>query len=280
MLKTTLLSFILALFLFNYNLNAQNIRFIYIYKSVQDTLQKDSITKEIMVLEINPKNGNSIFSSLKKIISDSTMTDSANKSLYAFPDRTIVTKYIIEKKDKNVFFYTANHTITPVLKVVDKRPFQWKIYNENAKILNYKVNKATTKFGGRIWTAWYSNVLSFTDGPYKFNGLPGLILKISDDSQNHQYELIAIEKTYQGYYDLLNSDNSYISSIPITVEKYKAEYNKDKNDPMRDIKQKELAGDLYFNSETEKNDYLRQTEYRLKMEAAKDNNPIELDLLK
>lgn len=59
--------------------------------------------------------------------------------------------------------------------------FIWKIHNEKRTIGNYQCNKATTEFRGRNYTAWFTNQIPVDYGPYKFFGLPGLILEISDD---------------------------------------------------------------------------------------------------
>jgi GLPGLI family protein len=65
----------------------------------------------------------------------------------------------------------------------DKPQFNWKISNEKLKIGEYNTQKATADFGGRKWTAWFSSDIPLQDGPYKFYGLPGLIVKIEDQDK-------------------------------------------------------------------------------------------------
>lgn len=67
--------------------------------------------------------------------------------------------------------------------------FNWKISNEKKKIGEYNTQKASTEFGGRRWIAWFCTDLPFPDGPYKFHGLPGLIVKIEDSENNFLWEL-------------------------------------------------------------------------------------------
>ncbi|MBS4012392.1 MAG: GLPGLI family protein [Bacteroidetes bacterium] len=62
--------------------------------------------------------------------------------------------------------------------------FDWKITDEKKKWLKYTLQKATTEFGGRTWEAWFATEIPISDGPYKFNGLPGLIV-IARDTKNH-----------------------------------------------------------------------------------------------
>lgn len=55
----------------------------------------------------------------------------------------------------------------------------WEILpNENKTILNYPCNKATAKFRGRIYEAYFTDKIANYGGPWKFDGLPGLILSV------------------------------------------------------------------------------------------------------
>ncbi|ROH96316.1 GLPGLI family protein [Chryseobacterium daecheongense] len=74
-------------------------------------------------------------------------------------------------------------------------PIKWKIQsNDKETILGYKAQKAVCEFGGRNWTAWFTNEIPIMDGPYKFSGLPGLILKIQDSEKNYSFEIKSITK--------------------------------------------------------------------------------------
>ena len=72
--------------------------------------------------------------------------------------------------------------------------FDWQIHPETKKIKDYKVQKATTSFAGRNYIAWFAPELPFPDGPYKFNGLPGLILEIRDEKGFWNFEFFGLEK--------------------------------------------------------------------------------------
>lgn len=79
----------------------------------------------------------------------------------------------------------------------DLELFNWQLTGDTATLYGYKVQKATTDFGGRSWIAWFAPELPFNDGPYKFNGLPGLIVKISDSRNHYVFEFISIKKPYK-----------------------------------------------------------------------------------
>lgn len=57
----------------------------------------------------------------------------------------------------------------------------WQIVSGDTIIAGHKCSRATTTFRGRNWTAWYAIDLPIHSGPWKLNGLPGLILYAADD---------------------------------------------------------------------------------------------------
>ena len=71
--------------------------------------------------------------------------------------------------------------------------FQWSLKQDTCSILGYPCQKAVCQYGGRVWTAWFTTHIPISDGPYKFSGLPGLILRISDEDQFFIFELSGME---------------------------------------------------------------------------------------
>jgi len=61
---------------------------------------------------------------------------------------------------------------------------EWQILPDTATMLNYLCNKATCRFKGRDYTAWFTPQIPRSEGPWKLCGLPGLIL-YAEDSQRH-----------------------------------------------------------------------------------------------
>jgi len=72
--------------------------------------------------------------------------------------------------------------------------FEWKILPETVKIGDYQTQKAETKFGGRTWYAWFTQEIPLQDGPYKFSGLPGLIVKMQDAKGDYSFDLMQTKK--------------------------------------------------------------------------------------
>lgn len=72
--------------------------------------------------------------------------------------------------------------------------FNWKISEEKQTILSYTCQKATVSFRGRDFIAWFASDIPVPNGPWKFGGLPRLILKISDSKNNFVYECQGLEQ--------------------------------------------------------------------------------------
>ena len=75
---------------------------------------------------------------------------------------------------------------------------EWKLENEEKKIKGIRCLKATCRFGGRDWTAWYAPEYPMPYGPYLFQGLPGLIMQVVDTKKNFAFKFKGIERNVQG----------------------------------------------------------------------------------
>ena len=73
-------------------------------------------------------------------------------------------------------------------------PMQWSLTGEAEQVGDYRCQKAVTTFGGREWTAWFCPDIPVDGGPYKFRGLPGLILKVEDTGKHFSWTMTGIEK--------------------------------------------------------------------------------------
>jgi GLPGLI family protein len=71
---------------------------------------------------------------------------------------------------------------------------QWKLVPEYKTILDYKTQKATIYYSGRNWIAWFTESIPIHLGPYTFGDLPGLILELYDEDNNHHFIAIGIDQ--------------------------------------------------------------------------------------
>ncbi len=57
----------------------------------------------------------------------------------------------------------------------------WSMTKNTKKIGAYTCQQAKTKINGRGYTVWYTTKLPMSMGPLKLNGLPGLIVEVTED---------------------------------------------------------------------------------------------------
>jgi GLPGLI family protein len=75
----------------------------------------------------------------------------------------------------------------------------WKLHDDTLTILGYLCQKATCHFRGRNYIAWFTVDIPIYNGPWKFGGLPGLILKVYDEDNLYTFECTNIENHKKKY---------------------------------------------------------------------------------
>ncbi|MFP3599211.1 GLPGLI family protein [Chryseobacterium sp. SIMBA_029] len=101
--------------------------------------------------------------------------------------KTSFTFTIIQSSENIQYFQLAGMSLLTYKEPIIKN---WKLIDETKIINTITCKKAEVTFKGRNWTAWYSTDIPFPYGPYKFSGLPGLIIKITDDKGDYDFELV------------------------------------------------------------------------------------------
>lgn len=69
---------------------------------------------------------------------------------------------------------------------------KWNVVNVYKEVLGYKCQKAITTFRGREYEAYFTSDISINHGPWKFYGLPGLILAVKDMDGIFNFEAVKI----------------------------------------------------------------------------------------
>lgn len=93
----------------------------------------------------------------------------------------------------------------------------WKLINESQTINTFSCKKATLRYKGRDWIAWYTPEIPLPYGPYKFTGLPGLVIKMESEDGEFSFELIkSIPKEKLKDKMLSLRDSRYKKATPAT----------------------------------------------------------------
>ncbi|KFF73767.1 hypothetical protein HX13_18430 [Chryseobacterium sp. P1-3] len=187
---------------------SQNNRFIYEVKYKKDSTSKD-ITRENYYLDIT-KEDIAYYNRLN-YISDSTFVVTGQ---HGFKGNRL-TSFLIKKNNSNTYQNYEYIGDVNFYKISEEAKQQWNITDSIKVSNNFRLQKATTHFGGRNWIAWFTKDIPMPYGPYKFNGLPGLIMEIYDTRKDYYFNVIKSEKIPDDYkrYSL----NASISrAIPVT----------------------------------------------------------------
>ncbi|MBK1894335.1 GLPGLI family protein [Chryseobacterium paridis] len=159
---------------------------------------------------------------------------------------------------------------------------KWNLSNETKKVGEYTLQKATTHFGGRFWTAWFTKDINISEGPYKFYGLPGMIFQLQDSGSNFIFTLIQ-SKNLKETYNTVGFIETFYGRKPLEIsEKVRQRKRLEMyNDPL-----KEMRKNFKENSGGEMNvmgtkithiDQFKDLTTKVQEYLKKSNNPIDLD---
>ncbi|RZL46724.1 MAG: GLPGLI family protein [Pedobacter sp.] len=161
----------------------------YNFTHVRDSNQKNNPYTETMLLVIG-KNA-SIYTSFDGIERDLNLQNSKSSPSAPFKPVTYSDLYYFVQPNKLITrerFMNAYYLIDEV-----DQQIKWKITKDTLNINGIHCKKAIAKFRGRNWIAWYAPEFPFQSGPWKLNGLPGLIIQANDDKKEVAFEFAGID---------------------------------------------------------------------------------------
>ncbi|MDE5492953.1 GLPGLI family protein [Elizabethkingia meningoseptica] len=258
--------YILTIVLISVQLSAQKKSFVYHLK-YNDGTGKDPVERNY-ILDIS--DNKSIFRSVSERKSDSLLSNGkfGFGSSYCFEEQFYINK---DLKQHEILKQVRNFFGRYLIKIDEK--LNWKISPENSKIGNYIVQKAETEYGGRHWIAWFTTEIPIPDGPYIFNGLPGLIIQISDDKSDYNFSLSEV-KNFDG--NLFQMKKGIVMDFP-TFQKFSMNYY---NDPFAEAAARNIPmGKADENGNPVRASKKEMNEMAQKHIREKGNNPIELSYM-
>jgi GLPGLI family protein len=200
-------------------------------ESVEDSLKHEQST-DYMVLEIGTKGISKFYSDYKRRIDSLMMDVIQNPQKVAFLQESIQNLGIQRADEREIFknYPEGKMTTTDMVAVSaflyeeDLNEIQWQITSDTMTCLNYLCQKATCDFRGRHYDAWFAPDLPINDGPWKFSGLPGLILYVADSSNQYIIKAIALENINT---PLQFAKKEYMKTNRKEVDKIKRRYAED-----------------------------------------------------
>jgi len=100
---------------------------------------------------------------------------------------------VFHNKANDSIFVRQKMTNEYVITAEKKTEINWTITEDIRMIKTYKCIKATTHFRGRDYTAWFTTDIAIIDAPWKFYGLPGLVMDIYDTKNQVKIYIESIE---------------------------------------------------------------------------------------
>lgn len=136
-------------------------------------------------------------------------------SSFMFRNMTVYKNY------PRVGVFTQIFAPSSEIKVMAEGPLEmrWTLVEGDTTILDLRCNKATLTFAGRRYTAWYTPEIPISEGPYKFNGLPGLIVEVGDSQRQHVFTLTGITNYQKPNPIIYSFDERTVSIAPENITK-------------------------------------------------------------
>lgn len=237
-----------------------------------DSTNSESIQNETMVLFIGDKisrfssEGQYIADSIKEAYKDRERTQQSFNEMRSKMPMSALNFYVFKRQNSAQVSFTEKIVKDNYRYIQDIDDLNWEILPETKEVAGFVAQKAKASFSGRDYTAWFTTEIPISEGPYKFRGLPGLILEISDNNDYYNFKLNGFKE--------LNDE--------ILIEFEPEDYLEVSRERFLEIKQ-EYAENPFIKMENsgitmgfqpgQKEKLLREHREELK----KENNPIELE---
>lgn len=116
-------------------------------------------------------------------------------------------------------------------------PTEWTITGDEEIIVGYRCLTAKGWYGGRQWNVAFTLDIPYSAGPWKLEGLPGLILRAEDSDGLFLFEAVGLEKGKgRGIY-------RYTDEIKSETIPYRSQESGEKRG--RELMEKDLPGSAY-----------------------------------
>lgn len=183
-----------------------NIQILYELKFMPDTLARDNYDRRTTVLNLSPE-GISNYCEYSLFRSDSIKAPhienekvrlSIINEAIKYSGRVYDFSYIVKSwPERNRLFFRGSAGIDGNFKYTEDLPdFGWEVdFSKTREVAGYTCHSAQGSYAGRDYEAWFTTDIPINDGPWKFQGLPGLILEVSSLDEEYIYTCMSIRKT-------------------------------------------------------------------------------------
>ena len=206
-----------------------NIKCNYLTQFLIDTTDINTKKEEITGLWIGKNT--SVFKSDQKAKYDSLTKESARQSFQNPVNGKVILDF---SKIRKAYFIPEVFKNGSKLEIFDKvlnvtyayesdQKINWTLVNETKIISTYKCRKAIGRYRNKNITAWYTEEIPISEGPYAFKGLPGLVVEAYDDKDFFHFTLVRLKNISEPIAPIRNM----ISTDYQKFSKKRSDYQKD-----------------------------------------------------
>ncbi|MFD0932397.1 GLPGLI family protein [Psychroflexus salinarum] len=236
-----------------------------------DSTDVESVQSESMLLFTGgassrfSSEGKHIGDSIQSVYSQRERTPQSYSEMRSKMPKTEFEYYIIKGLASREIRYREKIIKDYYEYIEDFSNLEWYILSETKEIAGFAVQKVKTNYAGRHYTAWFTTEIPISDGPYKFNGLPGLIVEIADEKEFYVFELTGFKSLKEPIFNT-QTNEEYLETDKSSFLEIKEEYNANPIGAM------EQTGISFQFKPGQKEKLMKEHRGELK----KKNNPIEL----
>lgn len=196
---------------------------------VEDTTSIDKVSMDIVQLEIGKSVSRCHSIHLQQY--DSTCCSWLARGKESFPSspKGDVFPVDVYKQKGSSGMFVIQRLPTPMGPIMEypeeKSIFEWQLKPGVKNVAGYDCERAECVFRGRRWTAWFTREIPFSEGPWKFVGLPGTILQIEDDNSHYSFTCICVKNEQMPI--LLQREGSRMKSDRESIRLLEALYYED-----------------------------------------------------
>lgn len=145
--------------------------------------------------------------------------------------------YRIDRNKKEVLFY--DDIMRNKFLVKDAYPdIKWVITEETKTVAGLQCVKAVGDFRGRQWIAWFSPEIPLAFGPWKLQGLPGLILEAYDSTNKYTMKALKVEyKKSEMVYKDFTKIYAAVNSKPVSYQQFLRDRQEAMDNSFKEISQ-------------------------------------------
>ena len=149
-------------------------------------------------------------------------------ALKAMP-RTNFEFFLTKQYNTKTVLFAQNFTANIAYQQVGAT-YAWEVVDTTKTVNGFTCRKATLQHLGNTYEAWFTDEVPVFDGPYFFQGLPGLILEVACPGRGYRFEFLGIENAVP----LMDYGKKKLFALSDNREKFLALYddwekNEDRN---------------------------------------------------